>query len=243
MITLYTFGPMFGLADPSPFVTKSLVTLKMSGLPFKIEAGAGALNKAPKGKLPFINDDGTAIADSTFIRFHLKQKHGVDLDNGLTREQRATGWALEKMCDEHLYWTVVDSRWMIKENFDKGPRHFFDAAPAPLRSFIIAKLHRDTKRTLHGQGMGRHTRSQIETLAKRDLDAISDVLGDRPFCSGPNRIPPTRRFIALSQARYARCSTRRSKTTHSRSPISLLMRNAARQDGFRNWRSDFSTYP
>ena len=184
MLTLYTFGPMFGLADPSPFVTKTLVQMKMSGGPFRIEAGPGALRKAPKGKLPFINDDGTAIADSTFIRFHLEQKHGVDLDNGLTREQRATGWALEKMCDEHLYWTVVDSRWMIKENFDKGPRHFFDAAPAPLRSFIIAKLHRDTKRTLHGQGMGRHTRSQIETLAKRDLDAISDILGDRPFLFG-----------------------------------------------------------
>ena len=62
MITLYTFGPMFGMPDPSPFVTKALVLLKMSGLPFKIDADPKALSKSPKGKLPFINDDGKIIA-------------------------------------------------------------------------------------------------------------------------------------------------------------------------------------
>ena len=29
MITLYTFGPQFGLPDPSPFVTKAEILLKM----------------------------------------------------------------------------------------------------------------------------------------------------------------------------------------------------------------------
>ena len=32
MITLATFGPAFGLPDPSPFVTKADVLLKISGL-------------------------------------------------------------------------------------------------------------------------------------------------------------------------------------------------------------------
>ena len=31
MITLYTFGPKFGLPDPSPFCMKALVLLKMAG--------------------------------------------------------------------------------------------------------------------------------------------------------------------------------------------------------------------
>src|SRR5436190_8140000 len=34
MITLYTFGPAFGLPDPSPFVTKVEVLLKMAGLAY-----------------------------------------------------------------------------------------------------------------------------------------------------------------------------------------------------------------
>ena len=182
MITLYTFGPMFGLPDPSPFVVKSLVHLKMSGLPF--EVNSKGFNKAPKGKLPYINDDGEIIADSSFIYAHLQKKHGVDLDKGLTPEQRATGWALEKMCEEHFYWAVSDARWMIDANFNKGPTHFFDDAPALIRPLIIAKVRRDVKRRHHGHGMGRHTRDQIESLAKRDLDAISDFLGDKPFLFG-----------------------------------------------------------
>jgi glutathione S-transferase len=182
MITLYTFGPMFGLPDPSPFVVKSLVHMKMSGVPF--EVNTKGFNKAPKGKLPYIKDGGEVIADSSFIYAHLQKKYAVDLDKGLTAEQRAAGWALEKMCEEHLYWAIVDARRMIDANFNKGPRHFFDSAPAPLRPLIIAKIHRDTKRTMHGHGMGRHTREQIESLAKRDLDAISNILGDKPFLFG-----------------------------------------------------------
>ncbi len=185
MITLYTFGPMFGLPDPSPFVMKALVLMKMSGLPFKTEAGgAKALGKAPKGKLPFINDDGKIIADTTFIRFHLEQKHGFDFDKGLTPEQRATGWAFEKMCENHLYFAGTDARWMNDENFNKGPRQFFNGAPALMRPLIIAKVRRDVKRTLHGQGMGRHTRADIELLAARDLDAIAAQLGDKNFLFG-----------------------------------------------------------
>ncbi len=182
MITLYTFGPKFGLADPSPFVTKSLVHLKMSGVPFTTDTSG--FRKAPKGKLPYIADDGEMIADSVFIRAHLEKKYGADFDKGLTAEQRATGWAFETMCGEHLYWAIIDARWMVDANFDKGPRHFFDAAPAPIRPLIIAKIRRDVKRTLHGQGFGRHTRSQVETLAARDIDSIAALLGDKPFLFG-----------------------------------------------------------
>ena len=35
MITLYGFGPLFGLPDPSPFVLKTMTQLKMAGLPCK----------------------------------------------------------------------------------------------------------------------------------------------------------------------------------------------------------------
>jgi len=182
MLTLYTFGPKFGLPDASPFVTKTLVQLKMSGLPF--ETDTNGFGKAPKGKLPYINDNGTIIADSSFIAMHLAEKHGIDLDKGLNAEQRAVGWAFAKMCEDHLYWAMLDARWMVDENFHKGPRQFFDAAPAPVRPIIIAKVRRDVKRRIWGQGFGRHTRREIETLAKRDLDAISALLAEKPFLFG-----------------------------------------------------------
>ena len=96
MITLHSFGPNMGLPDASPFCIKAEVLLKMSGLPYTKPAFKG-MGKAPKGKLPFIDDDGTIVADSTFIRIHLENKHGVDFDKGYDAQARASGWAAEKM--------------------------------------------------------------------------------------------------------------------------------------------------
>ena len=80
MITLYAFGPGFGLPDPSPFVMKADVLLKMAGMPYRVDLSG--LSRAPKGKLPYIDDDGTIVADSTFIRRHLEQGRGIDFDRG-----------------------------------------------------------------------------------------------------------------------------------------------------------------
>src|ERR1700722_5851477 len=61
VITLFTFGPYFGLPDGSPFVTKAMLLLKFAGLAYREDrSGYG---KAPKGKLPFIDDDGVIVAD------------------------------------------------------------------------------------------------------------------------------------------------------------------------------------
>jgi glutathione S-transferase len=128
MITLASFGPAFGLPDPSPFVTKTEVLLKMSGLPF--EKRAIGMRKAPKGKLPYIEDDGRVIADSTFIRLHLERKYRVDFDRGLTSAQKGTAWAVEKMLEDHLYWIIVNARWLNDENFVRARQ---SCSPASLR--------------------------------------------------------------------------------------------------------------
>jgi glutathione S-transferase len=73
---------------------------------------------------------------------------------------------------------------MIDENFDKGPRRFFDSAPALLRPLIIAMVRRQVRRNLWGHGMGRHTLEEMERLAVRDIDALADVLAGKPYLMG-----------------------------------------------------------
>ena len=131
MITLYGFGPMFGLPDPSPFVLKTEIQLKLAELPFG-KARCRPMD-APKGKLPYIDDDGEVVADSTFIRDHIEKKYGIDLDRGLTRDMRARAWAIERMLEDHLYWAVVHLRWADERNFAKGPSHFFDTLAPDVR--------------------------------------------------------------------------------------------------------------
>ena len=182
MLTLYTFGPAFGLPDPSPFVMKAEVLLKMAGVPYRTDSSG--FRKAPKGKLPYIDDGGIVVADSTFIRLYLQRRYGVDFDADLSPAERAVAWAFEKMCEEHLYFALLHARWLVDENFDAGPRRFFDGAPGPLRPLIVAMVRRQVRRDVKGQGTGRHTEDEICQLAVRDLGAIADFLGDKPYLMG-----------------------------------------------------------
>jgi glutathione S-transferase len=142
------------------------------------------VRKAPKHKLPVLIDGNQTIPDSTFIRWHLEQAHGIDFDRGLSPRSKAIAWAAEKMLEDNLYWAVVDERWQIDENFERGPKLFFASLPQPLRSLAIWIVRRDIARTLQGQGMGRHSRDEICRLAGANLKALSDILGDSKYLMG-----------------------------------------------------------
>lgn len=134
MITLYCFGPAFGLPDPSPFVTKAEMLLKLAGLPY--EKNPKGLRKSPKGKLPYIEDQGSIIADSTFIRWHIEKKYGFDFDRTLNAEERGVAWAVEKLLEDHLYWISVRWRWLDDDSFARGPAIFFKGIPWPARPLV-----------------------------------------------------------------------------------------------------------
>jgi len=183
MMTLYAFGPALGLPDPSPFVMKVEVLLKMAALPYRTDTTG--FRKAPKGKLPYIDDNGEIVADSTFIRWHLERKYKIDFDRGLPQERRATSWAFEKMAEDNLYWALLDARWTDNSNFARGPALFFRGVPAPMRPLVIAMVRRTVRKSLYAHGMGRHSTDEINALATRSIDAIADFLGNKPFFFGP----------------------------------------------------------
>jgi glutathione S-transferase len=182
MITLYTFGPGFGLPDPSPFVMKAQMLLKLAKLEF--QANTKGFLRAPKGKLPFIDDNGTLVADSTLIRLHLEQKYAVDFDRALSPRDRGIAWATEKMLEDHVYWVLVYWRWMNDANFERGPANFFKRAPAIIRPLVKWKVRGNVRRNLHAHGIGRHNEAEMTAMSNRALDALSQVLGDNKYLMG-----------------------------------------------------------
>lgn len=182
MITLYTFGPAFDLPDPSPFVTKAMMLLKLAGLPYRTST-KGFL-RSPKGKLPYINDDGTIVADSTFIRWHIEKKYKIDFDGQLSATERSIAWAFEKLAEDNLYWALVRERWLDDRNLERGIAQFFRAAPPPVRPLIKSIVRRKMRRDLKGQGIGRHTPEEIAALASRSLESIATFLADKPYFMG-----------------------------------------------------------
>ncbi len=182
MITLYGFGPGFGLPEIGPFVTKTEVQLKMAGLAYRKEKSKPPAS--PKGQLPFIEDEGELIADSTFIRAHLEGKYGYDFDAPLSLQERAKAWAFERMIEHHLYWAMVGARWVDPENFAKGPAHFFDAAPEHLREKLREDAQFRVAENYLLSGLGRHAPDEDVDLAVRSLFALSVQLGDKPYLMG-----------------------------------------------------------
>jgi glutathione S-transferase len=182
MITLFGGGPRFGLPELSPFVTKTEVELKMLGLPYAKEVARP--DQSPKGQLPFIDDDGTRIADSHFIRAHLEQKLGMDLDAHLDARQRAEAWALERMLEDHLAQGLRYMRWLLPENFAKGPAHFVDGAPEELRPKLREDLLGRMRDALRAVGVARHSLDEVTALGDRSLSALSVLLGDKPYLFG-----------------------------------------------------------
>ena len=178
MITLAAFGPLWGLPDPSPFVGKTEVQLKMADLAYRSERRGPP--QGPRGKVPFIEDEGALVGDSTFIRDHIEAKYGIDLDAGLTPRQRALAWMVERVVEDHIYWATVYARWAVPENFDKGPAIFFVGAPDEVREGARAGM----RQTLHGQGFGRHSLHEVANLAGRSFAALSELLGDQTYITG-----------------------------------------------------------
>ncbi|NKB37141.1 MAG: glutathione S-transferase family protein [Gammaproteobacteria bacterium] len=180
MITLYHFGPFQGLSDPSPFCLKVDCYLRACGLEFKTEAGVKFVGESPKHKLPYIVDDGKAIGDSNFIIDYLKDKHGDSLDAGLSPEQKAVSRAFIKMMDENLYWCIVQSRW-LGELWPDIKQEFFGNMPQPLKTLVPAMARRSVKKTLFLQGLGRHSEQELLEIAQKDIQALSDYLGNKQY--------------------------------------------------------------
>jgi len=182
MLTLYGFGPAFGLPDPSPFVVKTEVLLKLAGEAYEMRRADP--RKGPRGKIPWIDDAGRIVPDSNLIRFHLEATRGIDFEKGLTDPQKGAAWALERMLEDHVYWLVVIERWRDPVNFAKGPRIFFEPAPALIRPLVIRMVGRQLEKTLYGQGIGRYTPEERAELAAHAALAVSRCLGDKPWLFG-----------------------------------------------------------
>ena len=183
MIRLHQFAPAFGLPNASPFCMKVETYLRMAGLPYET-VNDGNVMKAPKGKLPWIDDGGTRVADSTFIVEHLKHKYGDPLDASLSPLLRAQGTAFQRLFEENLYWAVVHTRWADPMGWLRTRQAFFGALPVPLRWILPPLARRGLLAELRGQGMGRHSEAEIHAIGCRDVTAVADFLGDKAYMLG-----------------------------------------------------------
>lgn len=183
MITMYSFPGSGTLPSFSPFCFKMETYLKLTKRDYKTVFPLMP-RKSPKGKLPYIEDNGRAIGDTGFIIEYLKATYGDPLDDGMSAIERATAHAFRRMFEENFYWCMVYARWFDETNWPEAKRAIFAKTPLPLRWIVPPIARRGLRKQIHGHGMGRHSQAEIYKIALDDLTAASAFLGDKRYFMG-----------------------------------------------------------
>ncbi|HEX2573478.1 MAG TPA: glutathione S-transferase family protein [Polyangia bacterium] len=188
MITLHKTIPYWQVPDLSPFVCKLETWLRMAGIPY--ETALGDVRKTPTRKVPFIEDDGVLIPDSSLIIAHLKKKLGDRLDDArLGPAEQAQCRAWKSLCETDLYFVILYQRWWRDEDFAHyrpAILRFAELAklPALVRPLVPFLARRGIRDQLYQQGIARHRREEIDAIGCELVTALADALGDKPYFMG-----------------------------------------------------------
>jgi glutathione S-transferase len=181
-IKLFQFPRMFAIPNLSPFCCKLETWLRITRIPYEV-VDTPDPRKGPKGKLPFIEDAGVRIADSSIIVDHLVKTRGADPDARLDASQRAIALLVQRTLEEH-YAFVLAYTHLVR---DEGLQHTgarFDSVPAIIRPLIARTVRERIKKILWQQGLLRHSHEDIVEAGLRDWRAVLTVMGDGPFFFG-----------------------------------------------------------
>jgi glutathione S-transferase len=184
MIELFQFAPAFNVSSPSPFCVKLELLLKMASIPYKNRYDAD-VRKAPKAKLPYITIDGKqTIADSELILRHLKDSGQFKMDEWLSAAQKAQCIAVTRLVEDHLYWLLVNDRWLNDDVWPTLRDNFFAGLPPVVKSIVPGLVRKQIRKTLYAHGLGRHSREELKFFAEKDIEALDVLLGVKPYMMG-----------------------------------------------------------
>uniref|UniRef100_K1PUB7 Failed axon connections-like protein n=1 Tax=Magallana gigas TaxID=29159 RepID=K1PUB7_MAGGI len=107
-------------------------------------------NRSSKGKMTWIEYNGEEIADSELCIDYIKDKFQVDVNSDYTPEQLASGFMVQKMVEDHLYWTLILYRYVYEGALRLSAYRSFSFL---FRYMAKWKVLKDSK----AHGIGRHS--------------------------------------------------------------------------------------
>ncbi len=181
MLTLYSYPPLFGVADNNGYGLKVFAFLRLAGVPFRHEHIFDA-SKAPRAQLPYIVDGSDTVGDSESILGFVTEKYGLTLDAALTPAQRTTSLLVTRLLDD-LYWVMSYSRWK-----DERYWHLFrDALKREHPSLTdegLMKAKEFNAQRYYYQGIGRYEPDAAMARGLADLAALASLIGPQGFVHG-----------------------------------------------------------
>jgi glutathione S-transferase len=181
MLTLYSYPPLFGVADNNGYGLKVYAFLKLAAVPFTHEHIFDA-SKAPRGQLPYIVADGETIGDSETILAFLDGKYGIRMDGGLTDAQRGQNLFVTRTLDD-LYWVMSYSRWQ-DERFWPAFRDALKREHPSVTDEGLEKAKEFNAQRYYYQGIGRYQPDAAMARGHADLTALAGIIPANGFVHG-----------------------------------------------------------
>jgi len=189
MVYLFQFTRSPQIPSISPFCLKLESWLKLHGIKYQ-NIDHKCKFRSRKGMLPFIEINGDEVADSNMIIETLAKKFDKEMPAQLSQDQKNVQHAMIAMVENHLHWTIVHWRSKDVDNTLKGYQLNLQTAigskaPASLLNFYFKYTFcRKGLKKVKAHGLGVHTPEEIEQFGKKDLQALSEMLGDKEFFFG-----------------------------------------------------------
>lgn len=181
MLTLYSYPTLFGVADNNAYGLKVFAFLKLAGVPFRHEHIFDA-QAAPRGQLPYIDDDGDIIGDSETILAYVTAKYDVPIDRGLTRAQHDNNLMLTRMLDD-LYWVMSYSRWQDERYWPLFRDALLREHPRLNETDLLKAKEFNAKR-YYFHGIGRYSPDAAMARGLADLGVLSHLIPTEGFVHG-----------------------------------------------------------
>lgn len=188
IVYMYQFARTATGPVPSPFCIKVETWLRITETKFE-NVDHRLKFKSKKGQLPFVELNGSEIADSAIIIRDLSKYFGKDMDASLTAEQRTLSHALCIMLDHHTGWVY---RWWIYnhpadyiKSFKINTQHLLNSkVPSFFLNFIMKMKLKGKKKSALAHGLGLHSPEEIFEFGKADLITLQELIGDKDFFFG-----------------------------------------------------------
>jgi glutathione S-transferase len=173
MLTLYSWPALRGVADNNGYGLKVYAFLRLTGIAFAHEHIFDA-SKAPRGQLPYIDDDGEIIGDSDTILAHLIRKHRLTIDDGLSPAQHDTNLMVARTLD-NLYWVMSYSRWKDERYWPAFRDLLLREHPALTEDSLLKAKEYNAQR-YHYAGIGRYAPDAAMGRGLADLHVLANLI-------------------------------------------------------------------
>jgi glutathione S-transferase len=181
MLTLYSYPPLFGVADNNGYGLKVFAFLRLASVPFQHEHIFDA-SDAPRGQLPYIVDGHDRVGDSDTIISYVSRKYGVTLDAELSPAQRTADLLTTRTLDD-LYWVMSYSRWK-DERYWHQFRDALKHEHPNLTDEGLMKAKEFNAQRYYYQGIGRFEPEAAMARGLADLAALATLVPPHGYVHG-----------------------------------------------------------